>query len=225
MTSDVLRIHPLRNGDRLKQPEFHRRYEAHSGPEKFELIGGLVYQEPRRTYPHARLQSRLCFTLGTYDRVTPGVETLPGVTVILNEDSEPRPDLTLRILREYGGASWVNADDYIEGSPELLAEIAYHSDSIDLHQKHDDYQRAGVQEYLVVCIEEKEIRWFDFAAGDEIHANRKGVFCSRIFPGLWIDGPALIALNADGVDYTLQQGLSSRAHATFVCQLARKLGG
>jgi hypothetical protein len=30
----------LHNGDRLTQPEFHRRYEAHPGKEKFELIGG-----------------------------------------------------------------------------------------------------------------------------------------------------------------------------------------
>jgi len=36
-------VPPLNNGDRLTQREFHRRYEAHAGREKFELIGSIVY--------------------------------------------------------------------------------------------------------------------------------------------------------------------------------------
>ena len=33
----------LRDGDRLTQKEFHRRYEAYPDDTKFELIGGVVY--------------------------------------------------------------------------------------------------------------------------------------------------------------------------------------
>lgn len=43
MNVEVPIRHPLlHNGDRLKQPEFHRRYQAHPGSDKFELIGGIV---------------------------------------------------------------------------------------------------------------------------------------------------------------------------------------
>src|SRR5437763_10747123 len=102
----------LHNGDRLKQPEFHRRYGACPGPEKFELIGGTVYMASPARRPHSRYQEELGYAFGTYRRVTPGVETLPEVTNILGEESEPQPDLTLRILSEFGGRSRVNADQY-----------------------------------------------------------------------------------------------------------------
>jgi hypothetical protein len=44
---------PLHNGDRLTQPEFHRRYEAYPEDVKFELKGGL--SESRR----ARIPGRV----------------------------------------------------------------------------------------------------------------------------------------------------------------------
>jgi hypothetical protein len=44
----------------------------------------------------------------------------------------------------------------VRGAAELLAEIAYSSVAIDLHLKKDDYQKAGVREYLVVCVREPE---------------------------------------------------------------------
>ena len=31
-----------------------------------------------------------------------------------------------------------------------------------MHRKLDDYRRARVAEYLVVCVAEKELYWFDF---------------------------------------------------------------
>jgi Uma2 family endonuclease len=159
--------------------------------------------------------------LGLYRNATPGVDVGVDATNILGEESEPRPDLALRIESESGGQSRLDEEHYVVGPPELLAEVAYSSRAIDLHQKRDDYQRAGVVEYLVLCVEEQEIHWFDFAADGHITADRKGVFRSKVFPGLWLHGEALLARDSPRVLSVLQQGLASRAHAAFVRQLQR----
>jgi len=211
----------LQHGARMKQPEFHRLYEAHPGPEKFELIGGMVYMASPVTWTHGEPAAELAYLLGVYKHATPGVRLGQDATTILGEESEPQPDLTLRIDSACGGQSRVNDDEYVEGAPELVAEIAYSSVSIDLNEKREDYEQAGVKEYLVVCIEEQELRWFDFTSGNEITANRKGEFRSRIFPGLWIHGEALLALDSDRLVQVLQKGLSSRAHVAFVKRLDR----
>src|SRR5713101_4555114 len=86
-------VPPLNNGDRLMQPEFHRRYAAHPGKEKFELIGGVVYLASPLRRPHANYHEEVSFVLGLYRRATPGVELLLDATVILGQESEPQPDL------------------------------------------------------------------------------------------------------------------------------------
>ena len=153
---------PLNNGDRLTQAEFHRRYSAYPEDVKFELIGGTVYMASPLRRPHGLYEEELAFAFGMYRRATLGVELLPNTTAILGDDSEPQPDLSLRLLPEYGGRSRENRRKYIEGPPELLAEIAYSSRAIDMHQKKRDYRLAGVQEYLVLCIEPGELHWFRF---------------------------------------------------------------
>jgi Uma2 family endonuclease len=211
----------LVNGDRLEQPEFHKRYQAHPGPEKFELIGGVVYMASPARRLHSQYQDELIYALGHYRRATPGVESLPEATSILGKESEPQPDLTLRILHECGGQSRETEDGYVEGPPELIAEVAYSSRAIDLHQKLDDYRRAGVREYLVVSVEEPQLFWFDFAGQGEIVADRKGVYRSKVFPGLWLHDEALLARDSARVLTVLQQGLAGRAHAAFVRRLER----
>src|SRR5439155_3555027 len=135
-------------GDRMSQAEFHRRYELYPGNEKFELIGGIVYMASPLRRHHGKHHLELGTLLGHYKIKTPGVEVLDNATDILGEASEPQPDLALRILSDYGGQSRETEDDYIEGASEFLAEIAYSTRSIDLHQKKTDYQQAGVLEYL-----------------------------------------------------------------------------
>ncbi|HEX5271368.1 MAG TPA: Uma2 family endonuclease, partial [Gemmataceae bacterium] len=156
----------LVNGQRMKQPEFHRRYEAYPPHEKWELIGGIVYNmsSPLR-YPHGSYDFLLSGALALYAASTPGVEGANNVTSILGEESEPQPDSVLRIAAEYGGRSKINEGEYLEGPPEFIAEIAYSSLDIDMHRKREDYERAGVAEYLVVCVEDQELHWFDFRTG------------------------------------------------------------
>lgn len=165
--------------------------------------------------PHGRSQPVLSGLLWLYENSTPGIEVLDNATTILGKESEPQPDLGLRILTEFGGQSRVNADDYIVGAPELLAEIAHSTRALDLHRKKDDYQQAGVAEYLVHCLEEKELHWFDFRAGGRIEPDSKGVHRSRVFPGLWLDGPALMERRSAQVIRVLKRGLASPEHAQF----------
>jgi Uma2 family endonuclease len=209
----------LMNGDRMKQPEFHRRYEAYPKHIKFELIGGIVYMASPLRVDHSDFDDELGFAFGLYRRATPGVGALRNATTILGEESEPQPDLGLRILRDYGGQSWVNEKRYIEGAPELLAEIAYSTRSLDLNQKKQDYEQAGVVEYVVVCVEEQELHWFHFPSGRPIRPDRQGIYRSRVFPGLWIDSPALLALDSARVTAVVRQGLASKPHAAFVKRL------
>src|SRR5690606_21016252 len=124
----------------------------------------------------ALFEEELSFLLGLYRRATPGVELLPNATTILGEEDEPQPDLCLRGLTEYGGRSKETKEEYIEGPAELLAEIAFSTRAIDMNQKKKAYQDAGVLEYLVLCIEEKEIHWFHFPSGRELRPNREGIF-------------------------------------------------
>ena len=152
---------------------------------------------------------------------TPGVEVLHGATAILGEESEPQPDLGLRFLPEYGGRSRTTDDDYLEGPPELLAEISYSTRAMDMNQKRNDYERAGVLEYLVLCVEERELHWFHFPSRRTIRPDREGVARSRVFPGLWIDAPALLARDGPRTAAALQRGLAAPAHAAFVKRLEK----
>jgi Uma2 family endonuclease len=224
-TVDRTTLPLLVNGDRMGQAEFHRRYEAMPGDDKFELVGGIVYKASPTSYLHGLYHSDLSGILWLYASATPGVEGMIDTTAILGPESEPRPDLSLRIPAELGGRSHVDAAGYLTGPPELLAEVAYSSRAIDMNQKRQDYERAGVLEYLVLCVEEQELHWFSFATGGSILSNRKGVYCSQVFPGLWIHGAALLARDNSRVQEVLRQGLASRAHTALVKRLAKARRG
>jgi hypothetical protein len=209
----------LENGDRLSQAEFHRRYEAYPEDVKAELIGGIVYMASPLRRSHAVQHPELSGVFWLYKAATPGVEVLDKATTILDESKEPQPDLALRILPQWGGRSRTNQEDYVVGAPELLSEIAHSSHNIDLHQKRHDYRRAGVVEYMVVCLEERELFWFDFSTGKDIRPNRQGIRKSRVFPGLWIDETALLDRDSSRLIAVVQQGLAHRSHAAFVKRL------
>jgi len=211
-------VPPLYIGDRLTQAEFHRRYEAYDGDEKWELIGGIAYMASPQRVHHSKYEPKLSTILCLYEEVTPGVEVLSNATSILSEESEPQPDLALRIVPDFGGQSKTKKG-YVVGAPELVAEIAHSTVAIDMGDKKDDYEQAGVQEYMVLCVEEKELFWFDFASRGQIAADPRGISRSRVFPGLWIDGSALIAGRLSRLLKALNQGLASPEHAAFVKRL------
>jgi Uma2 family endonuclease len=210
---------PLYNGDRRTQAEFHRLYETAPDDVRFELVGGVVYMASPLRRAHALYHADLSAVLVGYVRKTPGTELLDNATVILGEESEPQPDLLIRILTEFGGQSRENEDGYIEGAPELVAEVAHSTRSIDMHQKRTDYARAGVREYLVLCIAERELHWFDFKSRRSIQADSDGAYQSRVLPGLWIDAPALLGRRSARLQQMAKRGIASPEHAAFVKRL------
>jgi Uma2 family endonuclease len=212
-------ILPLHNGDRMTQAEFHRSYQACPEDQKFELIGGIVFMASPLRRTHGRRHAQLSAVLELYESETPGIELLDNSTTILGEESEPQPDLELRILSEFGGQSWETEDDYVAGPPEWIAEIAHSTRAIDMHQKRIDYQRAGVLEYVVLCVREARLYWWNLKSGRALAPDAQGIYRSRVFPGLWIDGPALIARRRARVFEVLKQGLASQEHAAFVRRL------
>jgi len=230
MTTHAKRAHktrsplPLYSGDRMNQAEFHRRYATYPEDVKFELIGGIVYMASPLKRAHGTYDPELTLVLSLYKAATPGVEVAANMTAILGEESEPQPDAMLRLLTEYGGQSHYNKDDYLVGAPELVAEIAHSTRAIDMNRKRRDYLAAGVQEYLVLCVEEQEIYWFHFPSRRRLKADRQGVWKSRVFPGLWLDGPALMARDSARLIATAQRGIATPEHAAFVDKLQRARG-
>lgn len=98
----------------------------------------------------------------------------------------PQPDAVLLIDASAGGQSYLGEDGYIEGAPELVAEIAASSAAIDLGDKKRAYRRNGVQEYIVWQVFDQKIDWFSWQNGDYVSLlpDQNGMIRSLIFPGL-----------------------------------------
>jgi Uma2 family endonuclease len=218
--TETASVPPLYAGDHLSQPEFHRRYEQYTDDVKIELINGTVYMASPQRLPHGRYTTKLASLLDQYEAQTPGVEAANDSTVFLGPKSEPRPDLFLRVLTGLGGNTRT-VDEYVYGGPELIIEVAHSTVAIDLHQKKDDYERCGVAEYLVVCLEERQVCWFDLAGRRTHSVPADGILRSKRFPGLWIDTQALFRGDSKRLGQILNEGLASPEHARFVRRLGK----
>ena len=64
-------------------------------------------------------------------------------TVRLDLDNEPQPDVCLFLDPACGGAARIDADGYIAGAPEFVAEVAASSVSYDLGPKQTAYRCNG----------------------------------------------------------------------------------
>ncbi|MBD2681269.1 Uma2 family endonuclease [Nostoc paludosum FACHB-159] len=215
-------IPPLESGDRLTRPEFERRYNAMPNLKKAELIEGVVYvSSPLRFEPHAEPHANLMIWLGNYKVATPGVRLGDNPTVRLDLDNEPQPDAILLIDAACGGQSHLGSDGYVEGAPELVAEVAASSATKDLYDKKRAYRRNGILEYIVWQVFEQTVSWFSLQDGEYVTLtpNASGIIESQIFPGLWLDVSALVNDNMQQVLAVLQTGLNSVEHQAFVQQL------
>ena len=207
---------PLESGDRLNRGEFERRYAAMSNLKKAELIEGVVYVPAALRFkshgqPHANIIGWLWF----YKIATPGVELGDNATIRLDLDNVPQPDAILMID---GGQARISTDDYVEGAPELVVEIAASSAAYDLYDKKRAYRRNGVKEYLVWRVYDREFDWFYLDAGEyiKLEADERGVIHSVTFPGLWLAIEALLSEDMQQVLAVLQQGLNSAEYQEFV---------
>jgi Uma2 family endonuclease len=213
---------PLTAGDRLTRAEFERIYQAHPEVKRAELIEGVVYlPSPVHYSKHGLPHSYVVTWLGVYCAATPSL--LPGdnVSVRLDFENVVQPDAVLRLDPTLGGRSRVSKDDYLEGPPELIVEIAASSAAYDLHDKRRVYARNGVQEYLAVQMYEQKVDWFVLREG--VYATLKPdagrILRSEVFPGLWLDPAALFEGDLATLLAVLQRGLAAPEHPAFVARL------
>jgi Uma2 family endonuclease len=160
--------------------------------------------------------------LVNYRAATPGVRVADNTTVRLDLDNEPQPDACVLIDPGKGGQAKLSPENYIEGSPELVVEVAASSVSIDLNQKLNAYRRNGVREYIVFRTYDGEVDWFVLSEGRfvRVQPDGLGIFRSLVFPGLWLKADALIAGDIATVLATLLLGIASPEHEHFVKQLS-----
>jgi Uma2 family endonuclease len=219
-----LQLPLLKNGERLSRAEFERRYEAMPNLKKAELVEGVVYMSAAlRFRSHGQPHGDLIGWLWTYKIVTLGVEVGIEPTVRLDLNNAPQPDVVLLIEPGSGGQAQLSQDDYIEGAPELVVEVAASTVAIDLGDKKQAYLRNGVQEYLVWQVLEQRLDWFRLQDGVYVPLvpDATGMIKSQVFPGLWLAVTDLLAGDMQKVQAVLQAGLNSDEHQNFVQKLAK----
>lgn len=203
-------IPPLEAGDRLSRAEFERRYHAMPDLKKAELIERVVHMPSPVSYSrHGQPHADLLAWLGVYRANTPGILSADNASVRLDPDNMPQPDA---LLMRDGGQARIAEDDYIEGAPELVAEVATSSVSYDLHDKLRAYRRAGVREYIVWRVADRAIDWFVLRDDEFVPQapDAEGLLRSATFPGLWLDPEALLRGDLARVLAVVQQGLAAR---------------
>jgi Uma2 family endonuclease len=208
----------LENGDRLTRIQFEQRYHVMPDLKKAELIEGRVYMaSPVRATKHGKPHAMIMTWLGNYWSATPGIELLDNATVRIDEDNEPQPDACLRMEEQRGGNSRISEDDYVEGAPELIVEIAASTASYDLHEKKQVYRRSGVQEYIVWRVNDGVLDWFELKDGVyvDLPLETDGSIHSCVFPGLWLPMNELLAGDLAAVLTGLQLGLASPEYWLF----------
>jgi hypothetical protein len=216
-------VPPLVDGQFLDQPTFHKLYEAMPPETRAELVGGVVYMPSPVSVDHGEEDNDIGGWLFNYKVSTPGVSGANNATVKLDRTGEPQPDCQLRIPKELGGQTSIDDDGYVAGAPELVAEIARSSRHFDLNAKKNDYERAGVLEYVVVELDPDRVHWF-IRRGDhfeELPPGHDGIFRSEVFPGLWLDAKALFAQDRRRLIRVLNQGLRTPEHKAFTAKLAQ----
>ena len=202
---------PLRGGDRLTRIEFERRYAAMSGKGKAELIDGVVYMASPVSPEHGFHHSLVTGFFMNYAAAPPRARAYSDTTLRLDERTVAQPDAMLLVAPESGGRVRRDPDGYFRGPVELVAEVSYSTASYDHHQKLEAYERSGCLEYLLVLVEAKEVRWFELREGayERLAPDAAGVLRSRVFPGLWLDAPALLGGDAARLLETLRRGLAA----------------
>ena len=212
----------LIHGAKLNRDEFLRLWQQLPDLKRAELIEGIVHMPSPVGWDHGQMCSQLDSWLSDYVLAAPLCRNASDVTWLML-DSAPQPDLSLRILPEFGGKSRIEKS-LPAGAPELAVEVASSTVAYDLKEKLNLYCDAGVQEYLVVVLGTHEVRWHQRLQNryQLLQPEAGEVFRSLVFPGLWLNAPALLRDDMKTVRATLQEGLHSPEHAEFVAKLQAK---
>jgi len=156
-----LAIEPAIVRRKITVEEYEVMYEAgvFKPDERLELINGEILKVAPMNAPHISHVIRLSriFT----ERLTKRAIVSTQLPIVINEESEPEPDIS--ILR------W-RSDDYFSGKPKaqdvyLLIEVASASLLFDRRIKLPLYARVGVPEVWIVNVQARQL---------EVYRNPKG---------------------------------------------------
>ena len=190
----------LESGDRLSPEEFDRIYAQCSDIRKAELIDGVVYvASPVHWEGHSEPFTDLLGLLWAYRMRTPGVRAAGDGSLRL-DGVRVQPDIALFWDEAHGGKVHKTEDDYLEGPPDLVAEVAGSSASYDLHDKLRVYEWSGVREYIVWRTRDQEIDFFRLRDGafERVAPDAEGIVESDVFPKLRISITCLLASDPAG---------------------------
>jgi Uma2 family endonuclease len=189
----------LESGDRLTRDEFHHRYCERPDIKKAELVNGVVYVGGRVGADHGESHARMVGWLVSYGAKHPECHVGDSATVRLAGNSEVQPDAC--ICRWVPGGPRINDEDFIDGAPQLVVEVAASSASYDLHDKKEAYRRSGVPEYVVWRVTNGALDWFRLRDGEYVLVtpDARGSIASTEFPELRLDVPKLLAGDVAGV--------------------------
>jgi Uma2 family endonuclease len=142
--------------------EYHRLIEVGilGEGDRVELLAGEIWEAAAIGSSHAGCVNRLTawFAARVHDRAIVAVQN----PVLLDDLSEPEPDLTLlRPRADYYSAGHPTPTDVL-----LLVEVADSSWELDRGAKLRLYAAAGISEVWIVHLAEKEIHLFRKPAGD-----------------------------------------------------------
>jgi hypothetical protein len=214
----------LHTGDSLTREEFHRRYESMPRIPRAELIEKVVYvqssSEARETEPST---FKLVGWLGMYGSHTFGVEGACNTTLRLDSRNELQPNALVIVRPEYGGQVQIDADDFVAGAPELIADVVSNGAGRMLSAKLRAFRRNQVREYVVWRVLERVVDWFVLDGADYLSLPMdNGIYRSRVFPGLWLDVQALLNGDLRKIFEVVQQGVASEEHQRFVERLEQR---
>ncbi len=156
---------------------------------------------------HGQPHSLIMGWLAVYCAATPGIESADNTTVRLDLDNEPQPDALLRIDAELGGHSRISEDDYLEGAPELIVEIASSSASYDLHDKKKVYRRNGVQEYIVWRVGDR-LKSITYSAADLLICPTRADNLPLVLQESMACGTPMVSFKVGGVPDLVRPGVT-----------------
>ncbi len=161
-------IEPVITRRRITVEEYEAMYEAgvFKPDERLELINGEILKVAPMNAPHMSYVIRLSriFT----ERLAKRAIVSTQLPVVINEESEPEPDIS--ILR------W-RSDDYFSGKPSVqdvyaIIEVASTSLVYDRRIKLPLYARADVPEVWIVKVQERELEVYRSPKGEAYSESR-----------------------------------------------------
>ncbi len=145
----------------------------------YELINGMLVEEPSPTYGHQAKLRDIFNQIFNYLKENSLGETLCApLDVYFDEENVFQPDIVfVSNIRKH-----IIHEDGIHGSPDLIIEILSPATAFyDLNEKKRNYEKYGVKEYWVIDPENEKVIGYENINGEFIEFySGYGKFSSKV---------------------------------------------